>query len=175
MFSFFAKKMHHKPSKEGVRLLASILVCYEEITKVSYDPGNATMRLTFAVKEAVTKEDFQKFGQLVAESDATYLSLNGIKSRILNLEMESVAQVTFLHLVRDVETLTRGEISLVADLLYNKFPQTLILDERENVDPNFEIEQENTLDRALVTVRQQHLSEKLLGIREGDHVVVYNQ
>ena len=33
MFSFpFRKKARKKPSKEGVKLLASILVCYEEIT-----------------------------------------------------------------------------------------------------------------------------------------------
>ena len=89
--------------------------------------------------------------------------------------MESTPKVSFLHLVRDVATLTRDELSLVADILYDAFPQTLLLDERDPLDPNFEVEQENLLDHMLGTMRQQRLHEKLLGIREGDRVVVYNQ
>ena len=77
--------------------------------------------------------------------------------------------------MRDVATLTRDELSLVADILYDAFPQTLLLDERDPLDPNFEVEQENLLDHMLGTMRQQRLHEKLLGIREGDRVVVYNQ
>ena len=38
-----------------------------------------------------------------------------------------------------------------------------------------DIEQENLLDHMLGTMRHQRLHEKLLGIREGDRVVVYNQ
>ena len=176
MFPFpFRRKKRQKPSKEGVSLLASILVCYEEITKVSYEPEDATIRLTFSIEEALTKERFQEIGKLLAESIAAYLGLNGLRARVVNLEMESTPKVSFLHLVRDVATLTRDELSLVADILYDAFPQTLLLDERDPLDPNFEVEQENLLDQMLGTMRQQRLHEKLLGIREGDRVVVYNQ
>ena len=176
MFSFpFRKKARKKPSKEGVNLLASILVCYEEITRVSYEPKDDTIRLTFSIEEALTKERFQEIGKLLAESIAAYLGLNGLRARVVNLEMESTPKVSFLHLVRYVATLTRDELSLVADILYDAFPQTLLLDERDPLDPNFEVEQENLLDHMLGTMRQQRLHEKLLGIREGDRVVVYNQ
>ena len=113
--------------------------------------------------------------EMLAESIAAYLGLNGLRARVVNLEMESTPKVSFLHLVRDVATLTRDELSLVADILYDAFPQTLLLDERDPLDPNFEVEQENLLDHMLGTMRQQRLHEKLLGIREGDRVVVYNQ
>ena len=150
MFPFpFRKKKRQKPSKEGVSLLASILVCYEEITKVSYEPENATIRLTFSIEESLTHAQFQKIGKLLAESIAAYLDLTGLHAR--------------------------DELSLVADILYDAFPETLLLDERDPLDPNFEVEQENLLDHMLGTVRQQRLHEKLLGIREGDRVVVYNQ
>ena len=142
---------------------------------MSYEPENATIRLTFSIEEALTKERFQEIGKLLAESIAAYLGLNGLRARVVNLEMESTPKVSFLHLVRDVATLTRDELSLVADILYDAFPQTLLLDERDPLDPNFEVEQENLLDHMLGTMRQQRLHEKLLGIREGDRVVVYNQ
>lgn len=176
MFSFpFHKALRRKPSKEGVSLLASILVCYEEITKVSYEPKDDTIRLTFSIEESVTKGHFDRIGKLLAESVAAFLELSGIRARVMNLEMETAANVSFLHLIRDVESLTRDELSLVADILYEAFPETLLLDERDPLDPNFEVEQENLLDHMLGAVRQHRLKEKLLGIREGDRVVVYNQ
>ncbi len=176
MFSFpFRKKARKKPSKEGVNLLASILVCYEEITRVSYEPKDDTIRLTFSIEEPVTKVRFDKLGKLLAESVAAFLNLSGIRARVVSLEMETAGAISFLHLIRDVESLTRDELSLVADILYDAFPETLLLDERDPLDPNFEVEQENLLDHMLGAVRQHRLKEKLLGIREGDRVVVYNQ
>ena len=176
MFPFpFRKKTRKKPSKEGVKLLASILVRYEEITKVGYEPKDDTIRLTFSIEEPVTKARFDEIGQLLAQSVAAFLDLSGIRPRGFNMEMEAAARVSFIHLIRDVESLTRDELSLVADILYDAFPETLLLDDRDPLDPNFEVEQENLLDHMLGTVRQHHLKEKLLGIREGDRVVVYNQ
>ena len=176
MFPFpFRKKARKKPSKEGVNLLASILVCYEEITKVGYEPKDDTIRLTFSIEEPVTKQRFDELGKLLAESVAAFLELSGIRPRVFNLEMETAANISFLHLIRDVESLTRDELSLVEDILYDAFPETLLLDERDPLDPNFEVEQENLLDHMLGAVRQHRITEKLLGIREGDRVVVYNQ
>ena len=176
MFPFpFRKKTRKKPSKEGVKLLASILVCYEEITKVGYEPKDNTIRLTFSIEEPVTKARFDEIGQLLAQSVAAFLDLSGIRPRVFNMEMETAARVSFIHLIRDVQSLTRDELSLVADILYDAFPETLLLDDRDPLDPNFEVEQENLLDHMLGTVRQHHLKERLLGIREGDRVVVYNQ
>lgn len=176
VFSFpFRKKARQKPSKEGVNLLASILVCYEEITKVGYEPKDDTIRLTFSIEEAVTKPHFDQVGRLLAESVAAFLDLSGIRPRVMSIEMETAAGVSFLHLIRDVESLTRDELSLIADVLYDAFPETLLLDDRDPLDPNFEVEQENLLDHMLGAVRQHRLKEKLLGIREGDRVVVYNQ
>ena len=176
MFSFpFRKKARKKPSKEGVKLLASILVCYEEITKVGYEPKDDTIRLTFSIKEPVTKQRFDEIGKLLAQSVAAFLNLSGIQPRVFNMEMETAGHISFIHLIRDVQSLMRDELSLVADILYDAFPETLLLDDRDPLHPNFEVEQENLLDHMLGTVRQHHLKERLLGIREGDRVVVYNQ
>ena len=123
----------------------------------------------------MTKPHFDQVGRLLAESVAAFLDLSGIRPRVMSIEMETAAGVSFLHLIRDVESLTRDELSLIADVLYDAFPETLLLDDRDPLDPNFEVEQENLLDHMLGAVRQHRLKEKLLGIREGDRVVVYNQ
>lgn len=170
----FHRKKKGKPSKEGVNLLASILVCYEEISRVSFDPQKNAITLTFTLKEEPKKEKFDRFTRLLAESVTTYLELNGLHASVFQMSVEVVGDFTFLHIARDVTSLTRDELTLLADILYESFPETLLLDEH-TVNPEAETEQEDMLDRQLGIAQAVRMHQKLLGIREGDRVVVYNQ
>ena len=68
MFGFSLKKLLNKyyekkqqAAKNGVQLLASILVCYSEISSLSYEPKNNELVLDFVVKGEAGKKELQDF------------------------------------------------------------------------------------------------------------------
>lgn len=174
MWGFKKKK---KPNADGINLLASILVCYAEITTISYEPDDESVRLTFTLKKPMTQEDFDDTANFLGESIHTYHILEGYYDSLINFSMEVQGELDFLHITRDLKTLSRGEITLVATLIKERFGKALVADERslERLDPDYRAAQEEMIDRMLGSVQQIRLADRLVGIREEDHVVVFDR
>ena len=82
MFGFSLKKLLNKyyekkqqAAKNGVQLLASILVCYSEISSLSYEPKNNELVLDFVVKGEAGKKELQAFMDYINESLQVYHDL----------------------------------------------------------------------------------------------------
>ena len=114
-------KKNKKPNADGVNLLASILIRYPEITTISYKPDNEKVEITFTLKKPMTQEDFDKLANFIGESIAAYHTLEGYCNTGIDFSMEVQGELGFFHVERDLKTLSRGEITLVASLIKEHF------------------------------------------------------
>ena len=173
MWGFGKKK---KTNPDGVNLLASILVCYPEITTISYEPSEETVEITFALNQPMNEEEFAATTDFIGESIAAYQALQGIYDVGMDFSMELQGSMGFLHIKRELKSLTRGEVALLAALMREHFGDKLVLDTKNaQIDSASQAMQEEIIERILGNVQQSRLVDRLVGIREEDHVVVFNR
>ncbi len=171
MLGFWKKK---RPDPDASQLLATILVIYNVISTVSYEPDDGMIRFSFAMKGQPSEEDFKQFAAQTVECIEAYQHLVGFSNSQMELNMEGVGEIFFLHVKRDMKTLSRGEISILTSLVEEKFSEDLIVDEVEGApDIDFILAQEDRLDQMFGIARQMTIPDRLVGIREQERVVVY--
>ena len=86
-----------------------------------------------------------------------------------SVSMEIQGEMGFLHITRELKTLTRGEVALLAALMREKFGEKLAMDAGGRIDSESQAMQEELIDRMLGSVQQIRLVDRLVGIREEDH------
>lgn len=160
---------------EGINLLASILICYREISAIAYEPKDKTVKLTFVIEKNIGEKDFQELAEFLAESMNTYLMVSGFYGTRTDFNMETQGKHAFLHITRELETLTKGELTLIVTLLEDRFGEALIMGGDNAPDDEMLEIQEETLERMLMSTRMIELRGRLVGVREGDAVMVYNK
>ena len=166
-----------KPSMEGVSLLVSILVCYPEISTVNYEPEGASFHFTFAMKSIPQKEDYERVGNLLQESILTYHSLEGYEARRIEIFLEGQGHTAFFHIVRDVKSISQGEISLISSIMHENFKDILIRDASQKTD-DMELDisaREDAIDHMIHSLNFSRFPNRLIGIREEGRVLVFNK
>ena len=90
---------------------------------------------------------------------------------------EQHAALTMIHLARRMDELSEKELSLIVQLLTERFGKDLLVDAHgaDTLDAEFSFLQHETLERMLLAVREIPLRDRLVGIRERDQVVVYKR
>ena len=164
--------------KTGIQFLASLLVCYPEIHAARYEPQREEITMDFLLKGDISQKDFEHFARLLDESITTYHVLEDGLSPRLSMGGEGYGDsMAMLHITRDVFSIKRGELTLIADLFLDFFDEKLVLDEHETntLAEDFLDMQSDLLDQILSQVSELHLRARMVGIREGDRVVVYDR
>lgn len=170
-------KKAKKPDMDAVNLLVSILVCYPEIGTVSYEPKDETLHFSFTLQGMLTAETFQKTAQYLEESILTYHELEGFFGARINFTLEGQGNTAFFHIDRDVETLSRGEINMIANLMREIF-EKLLLSEQEEKNDLYEEEEmlrEEAIDHMIGSLKASRIHERMIGVREGGRVMVFNK
>lgn len=164
-------------ARPGVQLLASVLVCFPEIETVSYDPAHGWLTMDFVVRDAVPAAEMASFAAFLAESIETYHAIEDGFASDMNIGHEQHGTLTLIHLSRRMDELSEGELSLIVQLMTDKFGERLLVDPHgtDVLDAEFTGIQRETLERMLIAVRDIPLRDRLVGIRERDQVIVYNR
>jgi len=171
MLGFGKKK---KPNPDASQLLATILVVYPMISTVSYEPKDSMIRLSVALKGKPSEADFKQLAEKTVDSIEAYHHLEGFSHARIEMYMEGIGGTFFLHVKRDMATLSRGELSVLTALIDEKFSEYLVMDEMSGTaDLDFIMAQEDHLDQMLIMIRQMSIPDRLVGIREQERVVVY--
>ena len=170
-------KKNREQVKNGVQLLATMLVCFPEIETVSYEPKKGRLTMDFDIMEHISPEAVEEFSYFLADSIETYNHLENGSANAMLVESERYEDLTIIHISRKLTEMTRGEISLIAKLIENRFGDKLLVDSHtlSALEPEFALVQQDTLDRMLTLMRDTPLNERLVGIREHNQVVVYNR
>ncbi|CUH96166.1 hypothetical protein P22_2254 [Propionispora sp. 2/2-37] len=160
---------------DGVNLLISILVRYPEIGTISFDPQNDNLKMTFLLSGIPSPQEFEAIRQLLSNSVYAYQMLEGVTGTIIDIQLSSYDKVAMLTIVRDVNTLSKGEIALVITLLREKLRERLITDHNESMQEEDLLLQEELIDNMLESMKQRQTVQSLIAIREDGRVLVFNK
>lgn len=165
----------NKLNMDGVNLLVSILVCYPEIGTLSFEPSDESLKMTFALGKATDNEGLQKFKNFVERSVQTYYVLERIKKASIDIRMTKHEDIVFLNIIRDIKTLSKGEIALITTLVREEFGSNLVADINPMASDEECIVQDDFIDNMIGNLIVNHNVEKLIGIREEGRVMVFNK
>ena len=113
MFGFRSQRSKEE-EKAGIQFLASMLVCYPEISSLSYDPRRSTLTFEFIVRGDYPARELDAFARLLSESIETYHVLVADEEVGANIWVEEVSaekKTVMFHVERDVMTLERDELT----------------------------------------------------------------
>ena len=166
-----------KEMSTGVQLLASMLVCYPELSAVTYEPQAAEIILDFVVEARVKREEMEDFADLVDNSVQTYHDLHGGEPVWLAIDADVNGKLMTVHVRRQLSTMLRGELDLLAELFRDKFGDNLQIDVHtlDAMEAEFSTMQSNLLDQMFDLAQASRIKERMIGMREKDKVVVYNR
>ena len=160
MFGFRSQRSKEE-EKAGIQFLASMLVCYPEISSLSYDPRRSTLTFEFIVRGDYPARELDAFARLLSESIETYHVLVADEEVGANIWVE------------------RDELTLIARLFTERFGKALLVDEHslQKLEEDFATVQSELLDQMLDQVQRREFRFRMhmVGLRENDRVVVYNR
>lgn len=161
---------------DGANLLISMLVRYPEIGTINFNPEADSIKLTFMISGIPTAGDFESLKRLIINSIAAYHLLEGANDSCIDVELSSYEQVAMLTVMRDVRTLSRGEIDLMIKLLRDRFSERLVADQNDAMLEEDLLFQEEVIEDMLENMRKQYNDgHSLIGIREDGRVFVFNK
>ncbi len=158
---------------DGIRFIVSMMVCFQEISTAKIDPKTGMLQIAFELKGIPKEEYFGKKAEFIKESIHTYHSLTGFKDARINIKLEGQSIAGFLRIERDMDTLSHDEISLICTLVQEGFDGMLVTEPLQQ-DDNGEVAYGELLDNMLTAFRDNHIQERLVGVREAGRVLVYD-
>ena len=177
-FSLSGKKAGtRKEMSTGVQLLASMLVCYPELYSVTYEPQDTEIILDFVVKGKTFRNEMEEFANLLDKSLQTYHDLHGEDPVWLAVDADVNGELMTVHVRRQLATMLRGELDLLAELFCDKFGEALQTDVHtlDALEPEFSNMQSSLLDQMFDLAQSSRIKERMIGMRDKDKVVVYNR
>jgi hypothetical protein len=129
------------------------------------------------VKKKIAHEEMEEFANLVDKSVQTYHDLHGSGPVWLALDADVNGSRMTVHVRRQLVTMLRGELDLLAELFCDKFGDDLQIDVHtlDSLEPDFSNMQSNVLDQMFDMAQSSRIREKMIGMRDKDKVVVYNR
>ncbi|MGM9539071.1 hypothetical protein [Anaerovibrio sp.] len=156
-------------SMDGIQLVASLLMCFPEMGKVTLDSKDEGVWLDFTLKGVPGEERMRAADKLITDSLRFYHEIEGISGAKLAFYYEKRA----LHIFRDIGSLSRAEIGILVTLIKDNFGDLLLTDAFSDVDEDVLYNQSEMIDHRIRFLRENHIRENMVGIREEGRVMVY--
>ncbi len=159
----------------SMSLIAFLLVRYPEIGTVRYDPDGKTLQFSFMLIKALNEEEFAAFKERMTLSLDAISDLQGKKPLETEISFTECENLTFLEILRDIDSLSQEEIGLIIGLVQQFFEGNLLLDQEEAVQDEDVLLQEEMIDHMLEDLKDSHQEKRLIGFREEGRVLVFNR
>lgn len=160
---------------DGVNLLISILVRYPEIGTINFNQEKNSLKFTFMLSGIPSSHEFAAIKMHLLNSIDVYHMLECSEAWRADIQLTTHEQVAMLIVVRDVHTLSKGEIALLITLLREKFRDMLVVDCNDSMMEEDLLVQEELIDNMLENVKQHRTERSLIGFREDGRVMVFNK
>jgi len=157
-----------------MQLLASLLACYPEISMIDYDAQGGTIDFIISLSIVPSREEYDKFRELVDESILTYHSLAGIIGGMVDVSLEGHEHTSFLHLKRDADTVSQGEIRMLAGLTVDYFGDALLVEHLPELPEGTELPYDS-IDRLMGSLKKSSTPKHIIGISDGGRVMIYSK
>lgn len=163
--------------RKDVEVLASLLVAYPQLLRVTYEPSDKALSLVFLCKGPLNGRARQRFVKLYKDSVHVYLSLISQKASLVETSWEDMGSFWALQVTRDIASLSPGELSLTVDLVTGNLE---VINGAEGSLDREEMEEYSSYVRAFLQevldkVKSLHSPRRLVALREGERVVVFDK
>lgn len=159
---------------DTVSLICALLVRFPEIASMRSTPGQGTARFSFAIGKRLDRNAQRTAAAEIEEYVVAFLSLAGDEPSVLQVECESDKATTFVHVTRDVETLSKDELSMTVALFAARFGEALVRNSVPDEHPDEDAgAQDELVEIAIEALRDPAQSKTLVGFREEKRVLVY--
>lgn len=161
-------------STDTVSRVVALLVRFPAIHSVRSNPSDATLTLSFAVRERLDRVKTQALAERVGEYVRAFLDLRGEAPAKIAVACDRDAAVTFVHVTRDSASFAREELELLVALFADQYGDRLVRDEAGaapvDEDP---VVRDDVVEVALDALRDPTQRQRLVGFREEQRVLVY--
>lgn len=163
-------------TSDGVNLLITILMRFPQIGTVHFDPKNRTLQMTFILSLNMSDDEFAPIMKKSMDCLSAYHRLIDRKPSMLSLDYKSSLPFSIFSITRDLFSVTRGEISLIINLLSEEFPDHLVIENPVGIEIPEDIGMtDEWIDNMIENVRQQRSKKHLTAFREDGRVLVFNK
>jgi hypothetical protein len=161
-------------SADTVNRVVALLVRFPELHSVRSNPGDATLTLSFALRERLDRVKTAALGERVSDHVRAFLDLRGEEPAKIALTCERDAAVSFVHLTRDAASFSREELELLVAVFADAFGERLVRD-GANAAPvdDDPAARDELVEVALDALRDPTQRRRLVGFREEQRVLVY--
>lgn len=159
----------------SMSLIAFLLVRYPEIGSVRFDPTQKTLQFSFVLAKPLSPAELEKFQDKLELSLDSISQLQGRELGKIEVQYAEEEGLTFLEIIRDVDSLNQEEISLIIGLIQQFFESTLLLDQEEAVQDDDVLLQEEMIEHMLEDLKDSRPEKRLIGFREEGRVLIFNR
>ena len=164
----------------GVNLLISLLLRYPEIGTVRFEPDGRVLSFNFMFSGVIDSQKYLVVKDKITNSLSAYHRLNGTSYETIDVIVAYHDVCSTITLIRDVATLSKGEITIAVALLTETFQDSLIDDDPEiRMVPDDDVAfQEDFIENMLDNVRLHPVAKLYKGLfafREDGRVLVFNR
>jgi hypothetical protein len=156
-------------------LLVSILIRYNEIDSIRFRAGKAQLSFSFMVRKHCNEDDIYTFKRMLISYLDTYTHLSGQRVGHLSVVSATLGEYTQIEVTRDVESLTREELSLIISLIRQHFDANLVIEADVALRDDERLLQEELIDDILDDVREGGPRHEIVGFRESGRVMVFTK
>ncbi len=164
-------------SRKDVEVLATLLVAYPQVSRATYDPDKKTLGMVFLCRGPLGKPKRDSLCELYLDSIDVYGSLIGQDKTYANASWERMDRFHAFLVERDVSSLTPGELSLTVDLISDRVKLVMATEDGDGIDDGEEYSWSARLflQEMLDQVRTLKSTKKLVALREGERVLVFDK
>jgi hypothetical protein len=165
------------PSGRDVEILATLLVAYPQVSRVTFDPEKKALGLVFLCRGPSGAKRRADLCRVYADSIEVFLRLTNRTPRVVKAGWEKMGDVYCFQVERDVASISPEELNVTADLVAERADLVLATDEvelPENAE-DYSWSARLFLQEMLEQVRNLQSPRKLVALREGEKVLVFDK
>lgn len=170
-----SKTMLQDDISDSVGLLISILVRYPEVGTINYDPIRQQIKFTFILSGVLDGTKLDNFKKVMLNSIDSYNHLEHRYTAMAEINYIINEQFTMCEIIRDVDTLSQEEISMVIELVQGSFKQVLVLEKNDYLLEEDLLMQEEMIEHMLENIKASSPEKNLIAFREEGRVLVFNK
>lgn len=166
-----------RPSSRDVEVLATLLVAYPQVSRVTFDPQKKALGLVFLCQGPVGSRRRGAITRAYSDAIEVFLRLTDREASVVKTAWEKMGDYYCFQVERDVTSISPEELNLTADLISDKARLVVSQEEVDMPDghEDYTWSARLFLQEMLEQVRDLRSTRKLVALREGEKVLVFDK
>ncbi|MGI6553650.1 MAG: hypothetical protein GX779_03685 [Clostridia bacterium] len=162
---------------ESAGFLISMLIRYPEIGTINFNPEDQVITLSFSLGQVLDKSRLEKFQRDLYDCLQVFHYLENRNVAVLGIDFSLLGQIAVIEVKRDLESVTKNEISLLISFLEQELGEWLVRDgdHGETYQEEDLLLQEELIGHMLENLKVSLPEKKLIAFREEGKVRVFKK